>query len=117
MAQVFRIRRPRQGVKYGTHSEEVVYGITSVPPERGAPEQLLEWNRGHWAVENLNHRHRDVHFSEDACLARTGHGPGNHALCNNLALAVIFNRGSRSAAHQMKHFVLHRKEALDAILT
>ena len=72
LSQVFRVERLRIGLKSGTESTEFAYGITSVPQHKGTPEQLLAWNRGHWSVENKNHRTRDVHFEEDACLARTG---------------------------------------------
>ncbi len=70
LRQIFRIERERQHLGSGRVSREMVYGITSVPPDRGTPEQLLGWNRGHWVVENQNHRDSDVQFAEDACHAR-----------------------------------------------
>ena len=91
VAQIFRIVRERETVKTGEKSTEIVYGITSVPANRGTPENLLAWNRGHWSVENLNHRVRDVNFGEDACLSRTTHAPTNGALCNCIALALILS--------------------------
>ncbi len=93
VAQLFRIERLRINVKSGVQSIETAYGMTSVPPDRGCPERLLAWNRGHWSVENLNHRTRDVAFAEDACLSRKGNAPANNALCNCIALAVILGRG------------------------
>jgi len=81
LAQVFRIDRVREVLRSGRKSTETVYGITSVQEARGTPAQLLAWNRGHWTVENQNHRARDVNFGEDACLSRTGHAPVNGGLC------------------------------------
>jgi predicted transposase YbfD/YdcC len=43
----------------------VVYGVTSLPPERATPARLLELVRGHWAIENKSHWVRDVTFDED----------------------------------------------------
>ena len=68
IAQIFRIERDRESCKSRKKSTEIAYGITSVPKDRGTPEKLLAWNRGHWSVENRNHRARDVNFREDACV-------------------------------------------------
>ena len=51
---------------------EVVYGITSVGPERADAAGLLQLARGHWGIENGLHFVRDVTLGEDACRARTG---------------------------------------------
>ena len=58
IAQIFRIERDREIRKSGKKSTEIAYGITSVPKDRGTPEKLLAWNRGHWSIENNNHRVR-----------------------------------------------------------
>ena len=89
LAQIFRIERERESCKSGKKNAEIAYGITSVPEERGTPENLLAWNRGHWSVENRSHRARDVNFGEDACLSRTMHAPNNGAIFNCIALAII----------------------------
>ena len=116
LAQIFRIERQREICKSGTKSIEITYGITSVPECRGAPEKLLAWNRGHWSVENRNHRARDVNFGEDACLSRTAHAPVNCALCNCIALAIILSRCS-TVAETRRHFALHRSDAIQAVLS
>ena len=67
-------------------------------------------------MENLNHRTRDVHFAEDARLARKAHAPVNNALCNRIALAVILGRGN-NVAEATRHFAPHRDDALDAVLS
>ena len=108
IAQIFRIERDREMCKSGKKSTEIAYGITSVPKDRGTPENLLAWNRGHWSVENRNHRARDVNFREDACVGHTTHGPSNGAICNNIALAIILSRGPKielSFRKGLMHFV------------
>ena len=114
-AQVFRIERERESCKTGKKSTEIAYGITSVPENRGTPENLLAWKRGHWSVENRNHRVRDVNFGEDACLSRTMHAPINGAICNCIALAIMLTR-SPNIAKMSHHFALHRHEAIEAVL-
>ena len=39
----------------GATTTEHVYGFTSVPAHRASPQQLLAWNRGHWAVDQPSH--------------------------------------------------------------
>ena len=118
VAQVFRVRRERTDLSSGTTSVTYAYGITSVAAEDASPKQLLAWNRGHWAVESKNHQRRDKTLDEDAGLARTGLAPANRATCNNLVLALILNRRQwDNAAVALRHFTLHRKLALQAVLS
>ena len=116
IAQIFRIKREREMCKSGKKCTEIAYGITSVPDDRGTPENLLAWNRGHWSVENRNHRVRDVNFGKDACLSHTMHAPINGAICNCIALAIVFRR-SPDIAETIRHFNLHRHEAINAVLS
>ncbi len=99
----------------GTESTEYAYCITSVDDKRATPEQLLSWNRGHWAVETKNHYIRDVTFGEDGCRSRVRCAPSNNAVCANIALAIIFGKGFRTAPEATRHFVLHREEAFKAL--
>ncbi len=71
--QIFRSKRLRPNMKTGDESTTVCFGMTSVSHKEASPQQLLQWNRGHWGVENLVHRTRDDLFKEDAGLARVGH--------------------------------------------
>ena len=89
VAQVFRVRRERTDLKSGEQSIEYAYGITSLAAEGATPQQLLAWNRGHWAIESKNHHRRDKTLCEDACTARSGLAPANRATCNNIVLALI----------------------------
>ena len=63
IARVTRYREPlRKGPDDAGKGEkdylETVYLITSLDAGAASPEELLRLNRGHWAVENLNHRQR-----------------------------------------------------------
>jgi predicted transposase YbfD/YdcC len=64
--QVFRLERYRQQVRTGKESTEVVYGITSCGPEKATAEQMLQWAREYWGIENGLHYRRDVTLHEDA---------------------------------------------------
>ena len=113
--QVFRIIRHRHTLKTGVDSREVAYGITSLSPEQADAKRLLALNRGHWTIENGNHRYRDTTFAEDACLMHTRHGPSNNAILNNMALAVIFHRGSKHVAAAVQEFAMDRSQSLRAL--
>ncbi len=115
--QVFRVKRWAKNVKTGKESTEYAYAITSADTKKASPQQLLEWNRGHWAVESKNHHRRDVTFGEDACAMRAGSAPANNAVCNNIALAVILRqkRNFQSVAEALRHFSQNRAEAFSAI--
>lgn len=115
--QVFKVRRWSKDTKTGKESLEDAYGITSVNAENASPRKLLEWNRGHWAVESKNHYRRDVTFGEDGSPTRVNNGPANNAVCNNIALAVILGqkRKFKSVPRAVQHFSENREEALRAI--
>ena len=113
--QVFRVKRWAKSMKTGKESVEYAYGITSVDDKRATPEQLLAWNRGHWAVEAKNHYIRDTTFGEDACRSRVRCAPANNAVCANIALAIIFHKGFRTAPEATRHFVLNREDAFEAL--
>ena len=114
--QAFRVIRERTVVKTGATSTETAYGITSVDAGRAGPDRLLAWNRGHWQVENGNHHRRDATLGEDASRIRARHAPSNNATLNNIALAVVFHRGFRHVPEANLHFMMRRRDALDAIL-
>ena len=52
---------------------------------------------------------RVVNFKEDASRSHTMHGPTNSAICNNIALAIIFSRGPK-VAETRRNFDLYRHE-------
>ena len=70
VAQVFRVRRERTDINSDAKSITYAYGITSVSSADASAQQLLAWNRGHWAIESNNHQRRDKTLDEDAWLER-----------------------------------------------
>jgi predicted transposase YbfD/YdcC len=115
--QAMRVTRERTELSTGETTIETVYALTSVSSQRASPEQLLAWNRGHWAVENANHYRRDATLGEDASRIRARHAPANNATLNNIALAIVFHRGFHHLPEAHLHFMMQRHDALDAILS
>lgn len=74
-------------------TREIVYGLTSLPPQRASPQRLLSLKRGYWGIENGLHRRRDVSLREDATRATVGHTGHNLAILNNLAIALSLASG------------------------
>lgn len=64
--QVFKLVRERTHIRAGRKSVEVVYGMTSCSSERVSAEQLQQWIRCYWGIENGLHYRRDVTLREDA---------------------------------------------------
>ena len=118
--QIARVQRYREKLgpaADGTSSTETVYLITSLDAQAASPADLLALNRGHWAVENSNHRVRDTTLGEDACLTRTGNGPLNRAGLNSIALAVVFanRRRGETLASTFRRFQLCPGDAIRAV--
>ena len=59
----------------GELAQERWYLLTSLPPERCGPDDLLRWFRGHWSIENSLHHVKDRSWDEDHhTLRRPGLG-------------------------------------------
>jgi hypothetical protein len=85
-AQVFKVRRTRaEGAK---ESEEIICGITSLPPAEADEHRLLALNRGHWCIENKLHLPRDTTYREDYSRIRKHHGARSLASLKNLAIGL-----------------------------
>ena len=89
LAQVFEVGRHVITKKTGTERVEVVYGVTSLSPERATPGRVLELVRGHWAIENKSHWVRDVTFDEDRSQVRGGTIPQVMAALRNTAIGLL----------------------------
>jgi predicted transposase YbfD/YdcC len=87
VGQVFRLRRRVEHALKCT--QEIVYGITSLTPQRADASRLLELNRAHWAIENRLHYRRDGALAEDACQVRKGAAPHVLAVLNSFVLALF----------------------------
>jgi predicted transposase YbfD/YdcC len=99
-----------------TTTVEVVYLLTTLPPERASPADLLELVRAHWHIENGLHYVRDVTFGEDRSRLRTGHGPQILAALRNLALTLIHRTGSHQIAVSRRPFAAHPERAFALLL-
>jgi predicted transposase YbfD/YdcC len=89
LAQVFEVGRHVITQKTEKERVEVVYGVTSLRPERATPHRLLELVRGHWGIENKSHWVRDVTFDEDRSQVRCGNIPHMMAALRNTAIGLL----------------------------
>lgn len=117
--QVFRVTRQRTFHDRETGalktSTDVAYGITSLTRQQASAERLLDFNRGHWGIENKTHYVRDVTFGEDANRARTRHGPQHLAAARNTAITLCRLYGYLNLAAARRDFAWNRQR-LFAIL-
>ena len=93
---ICRIERIRENKLYC--SREVVYAITSAPPEKFDAAKLLKASRDHWAIENCEHYVRDVTFKEDASRIRTAALPEIMVALRSSVLALIRRTGQKPTA-------------------
>lgn len=114
LAQVFRLERTWQ--ERGLPKREVRYGISSLPPEVADADRLLELKRGHWQIENSDHRVKDVTMGEDASLVHLGNGPSVMAILRDLALGLLHQAGFRAIASRLRYHSTHPEKAV-AMLT
>jgi predicted transposase YbfD/YdcC len=115
VAQVCRIERTVTELKSGAQRHEVVFAVTSLPPEQADPQRLLRLNRGHWGVENRSHYVRDVTFDEDRSRIRVGNGPAIMAGLRNFAIALARLHGFANIASALRAFAHQPRRALAAV--
>lgn len=115
LAQVFEIGRHVITKKTGEERSEVVYGVTSLRPERVSPGQLLEFVRGHWHIENKSHWVRDVTFDEDRSQVRCGNIPHVMAALRNTAIGVLRWAGHTNIAAACRQLAAQPAQALALI--
>ena len=104
-----------QSQRKGRWHTEVHYKITSLPPERAGPADLLRLSRAHWAIENQLHYVRDVTLGEDASQIRRGAAPQAMAALRNLIITVLQRAGLTNRAAGVRHFAWHRDQAAQAL--
>lgn len=112
VAQVCRITRER--IVRGKKTVETVYAITSLPPERAGPADLLALSREHWGIENRLHYVRDVTCREDQARAHAGNAPQVLAAFRNTVLTLIRRLGYQ-IVEGFEHFAEHRLAAIEAV--
>jgi predicted transposase YbfD/YdcC len=104
LAQVFQVERRVTVKKSGAQRVEVVYGVTSLSPERARPEGLLRLVRQHWQIENQVHWVRDVTFDEDRSQVRCGSIPQVMAAFRHTAIALMHWAGETNIAAACRRF-------------
>lgn len=116
--QVFQLerqvtRRSRQGTKT-TH--ELIYGFTSLPASRAAPDQVLAWLQRHWHIENRSHWRRDATLGEDRLQLACKAAALVISVLNCFILALFDHLKITNCRQAMRHFNAHPENAL-ALLT
>jgi predicted transposase YbfD/YdcC len=115
LAQVFELGRHVMFPKTGKERGEVVYGVTSLPPERAMPERLLALVRGQWQIENKSHWVRDVTFDEDRSQVRCGNIPQVMAALRNTAIGLLRYAGYANIAAAGRRLAAQPAQALALI--
>lgn len=110
LGQVCRLDRAI--TRKGLTRWEVVYLITSLPPQRATPRRLLELARGHWHIENRLHYVRDVTLGEDASQVRCGAAPQVMAALRNTTIGLMRLAGTANIAAALRRHSAHPTEAL-----
>jgi predicted transposase YbfD/YdcC len=115
LAQVFEVGRHVIIQKTGQERTEVVYGVTSLNPERATPGRVLDLVRGHWHIENKSHWVRDVTFDEDRSQVRCGSIPQVMAALRNTAIGLLRWAGHTNIAAACRRLAAQPAQALALI--
>lgn len=115
VAQVFRIERITWHEKHQGYTRQLVYGLTSLSPERASPKKLLALVRRYWEIETGLHYRRDVTLKEDATRLTLGHAAHIMAICNNALIGVCLQNGYYNLAQARRLFNAKPKLAFDLL--
>jgi len=115
LAQGFELGRHVMFPKTGKERVEVVYGVTSLRPERATPERLLALVRGQWQIENQSHWVRDVTFDEDRSQVRCGNIPHVMAALRNTTVGLLRWAGHTNIAAACRRLAAQPVQALALI--
>jgi predicted transposase YbfD/YdcC len=115
LAQVFELGRHVLFQKTGDERVEVIYGVTSLSPERATPGCLLALVRGQWQIENQSHWVRDVTFDEDRSQVRCGNIPQVMAALRNTAIGLLRCAGYSNIAAACRRLAAQPLQALALI--
>ena len=102
--QVFKLDRKVICCRTGEISEETVYGITSLPPQRSSARQILEWTRSYWGIENGLHYRRDKTLREDSVRMSDDNQAEVMAVLNNFIIGLARKLGFSNLASARRHF-------------
>jgi predicted transposase YbfD/YdcC len=110
--QVFRLERTVTIKKTGKQRHEVVYGLSSLAPDKADAARLLRMVRRHWHIENKSHWVRDVTFDEDRSQVRCGAIPQLMAALRNAAIGLMRLNGHKNIAAATRRFAAQPWAAL-----
>lgn len=113
--QVLAMERTVVRKNTGEVRTEWAYAVTSLPPARATPTQLLTLWREHWAIENKLHYVRDVTFDEDRAGTCKDHIPQVMAALRNVAIGLARLSGQTNIAAACRHFAAQPAAALAAL--
>lgn len=113
LKQGFELTRER--TIRGHKTVEVIYGITSLSPQRANAATLLSYLRDHWRIENQLHYVRDVTLGEDACRVRSGSAPQVLAALRNAVVHLLTDVEAGSRPEALEYLQLHPNEAKNLI--
>lgn len=113
--QVFRLERVRR--RGGKEETEVVFGITSLPRERGGAAELLRLTRAHWGIENGLHGRRDGALREDASRVRKGSAPQVMAVLRNLIIYLRPYSKRATLAAATRYHMCHPEGSVELLST
>jgi predicted transposase YbfD/YdcC len=117
VAQVFRLERSRWHPHWRGRTHQVIYGLTSRPPEQSSPQHLLELTRTYWGIENGLHYRRDVTLHKDATRMTLGNAGRIMATLNNLIIGLCLREHGSNLAQATRHFSACPADALLAVVT
>jgi predicted transposase YbfD/YdcC len=115
LQQVVKLERRTLNKQKQILRHEVVYGVTSLSPERASSDQLLKLWREHWHIENKLHYVRDVTFDEDRSQVRVGHIPQVMAAFRNVTISLFRLLGWTNIAAACRRFAAQPQLALAAV--
>lgn len=101
-AQLLRLHRGR--TDHGETTGEIVYAITSLPPDKATAAELAMLLRGHWGIENRLHWIRDTAYTEDTSQIRTGTAAHAMASIRNLAISIHRLAGHTNITATLRHY-------------
>jgi Transposase DDE domain len=113
LRQGFAVTRER--TIRGVTTVEVVYGITSLAPDRANAADLLAYLRDHWRIENRLHYVRDVTLGEDACRVRSGAAPQVLAALRNAVVHLLATVEAASRPEAIERLQMNPEQAKNLI--
>jgi hypothetical protein len=101
--------------KYRGYTRQVVYGLTSLSPERASPKKLLALVRQYWEIEAGLHYRRDVTLKEDATRLTLGNAGHTMAILNNAVIGLCLQNGYHNLAQARRRFNATPELAFDLL--